>query len=289
MDTYRLTHLRSEDLLRDLASLVAKDRATTALLLAHVAEVDARGLYLRRACSSMHVYCMRELHLSEHEAYLRIHAARAARRFPILFTAVAEGRLHLSAVAALSQHLTRANVGELVEAATHKSKAEVLELLAVRFPQPDMPTRMEPVAAVFLRMEAAPVTGSLQAQGSGELSAPRETLEALLLPETPPALLGPDRVGVTTPVARARMVPLSAGRTGLQFTIDKSTEEKLRHAQALLGREVASGDVAKVLDLALDVLIEKLEKKKLGATKKPRGGQKCPKAGSRRVAQTAAR
>src|SRR5437870_8862758 len=131
MDNYKLTHVRNEALLRDLATLVAKDRATTALLLAHVAEVDFRKLYLRRACSSMHVYCMRELHLSEHEAYLRIQAARAARRFPILFTAVAEGRLHLSAVAALSQHLTRANVGELVEAATHKSKAEVLELLAV--------------------------------------------------------------------------------------------------------------------------------------------------------------
>ena len=75
MDTYILTHRRNEVLLRDLATLVAKDRATTALLLAHVAEVDARKLYLRRACSSMHVYCMRELHLSEHEAYLRIHAA----------------------------------------------------------------------------------------------------------------------------------------------------------------------------------------------------------------------
>src|SRR5207247_9358045 len=87
MDTYTLTHVRHEALLRDLATLVAKDRATTALLLAHVAEVDARKLYLRRACSSMHVYCMRELHLSEHEAYLRIHAARAPRRFPLLLAA----------------------------------------------------------------------------------------------------------------------------------------------------------------------------------------------------------
>src|SRR5436853_379353 len=93
---------------------------------------------------------------------------------------------------------------------THlRSEYLLRELLAVRFPQPDMPTRMEPVAAVFLRMEAAPVTGSLQAQGSGELSAPAETIEASLLPETPPALLGPDRVGVTTPVARARVMPLS--------------------------------------------------------------------------------
>src|SRR5207247_8644870 len=115
------------------------------------------------------------------------------------------------------------------------------------------------------------------------LSASGEAIEASLLPESSPALLGPDRVGVTTPVTRARVIPLSAERTGLQFTIDKSTEAKLRYAQALLGREVPPGDVAKVPDLALDALVEKLEKKKLGATKKPRRGHKCPKAGSRRV------
>ena len=55
MDSYALTHVTDEELLADLAALVATDRRTTAALLAHLAEVDARALYLPAACSSMHV------------------------------------------------------------------------------------------------------------------------------------------------------------------------------------------------------------------------------------------
>ena len=46
---YSLSHLSDQALLRDLAALVTRDRATTADLLAHLAEVDARKLYLPAA------------------------------------------------------------------------------------------------------------------------------------------------------------------------------------------------------------------------------------------------
>src|SRR5438067_10550791 len=49
MDTYTLLHLSDQDLLRDLLALVARDRENTAALLAHLAEVDSRGLYLSAA------------------------------------------------------------------------------------------------------------------------------------------------------------------------------------------------------------------------------------------------
>ena len=42
MRAYTLTRLSDAVLLRDLAALVAQDRTTTAALLAHLAEVDAR-------------------------------------------------------------------------------------------------------------------------------------------------------------------------------------------------------------------------------------------------------
>ncbi|HYM80678.1 MAG TPA: hypothetical protein VEY91_04600 [Candidatus Limnocylindria bacterium] len=45
MFAYTLSHLSDQTLLRDLAALVARDRATTAALLAHIAEVDVRRLY----------------------------------------------------------------------------------------------------------------------------------------------------------------------------------------------------------------------------------------------------
>ncbi len=63
MKTYSLSHLSDHALLRDLAALVARDRETTAALLAHIAEVDARKLYLPAAYPSMFLYCVQELHL----------------------------------------------------------------------------------------------------------------------------------------------------------------------------------------------------------------------------------
>src|SRR5207244_1511918 len=145
MDT-TLSHLSDPDLLRDLSTLVEKDRANTALLLAHLAEVDTRRLYLSAACSSMYVYCLRKLHMSEDEACTRTKAARIAREFPALLTALAEGRLHLSAILLLGPELTKENAEELLAAAAHKSKAEVQLLLARRFPQPDVATRIEPIS-----------------------------------------------------------------------------------------------------------------------------------------------
>ncbi len=98
MPNYSLSHVADHVLLRDLAALVSNDRTTTASLLAHIAEVDTRRLYAPAAYSSMFEYCVRELHLSEGAALKRIRAARTARKFPAIFTAVADGRLQISAV-----------------------------------------------------------------------------------------------------------------------------------------------------------------------------------------------
>jgi len=100
-------------------------------------------LYLPAAYPSMFAYCVGELHFSEDAAFKRIKAARAARRFPAIFDAVAEGRLHLSAAVMLAPRLTEDTVDELLAAATHKSKAEIEQLLAERFPAPDLPAWVE--------------------------------------------------------------------------------------------------------------------------------------------------
>ncbi len=129
-----LSHVSDHELLRGLAALVAQDRATTATLLAHIAECDARRLYLPAAYPSMDAYCVHELRLSEDAAYKRIQAARVARQFPVIFEALADGRLHLSAVGLLP-YLTPENADDLRAAAAHQTKSEIEELLAQRFPR----------------------------------------------------------------------------------------------------------------------------------------------------------
>jgi hypothetical protein len=161
MRDYRLAHLSDTVLLRDLATLVVRDRVTTAALLAHIAEVDARRLYVPAGYPCMHAYCVDELRLSEDAAYKRIQAARAARQFPSLFTALSEGRLHLAAVCLLAPNLTAENAEELIEAATYKRKSEIEELLVRRFPSGAVPTlrsipQLAPGQVADLGAEGAP-------------------------------------------------------------------------------------------------------------------------------------
>jgi hypothetical protein len=137
---YALGHLGSEQLMARLDELVARQSALAAELVAHVAEVDARRLYLDHACSSMFVYATDVLHLSESQAYRLICAGRLARRFPVVFELLADGKLHLASVCMLSAHLTADNASALLAEAVHLSKRKLQQLLAARFPSADVPS-----------------------------------------------------------------------------------------------------------------------------------------------------
>ena len=156
MSKYSLTHVSDAALARDLAAAVAHDRASTANLLAHIAEFDARQLYLPAAYPSMHSYCVHELGLSEDAAFKRIQAARAALRFPALFPAVADGRLHLAAVCLLAPHLAPGNAEELIAGAARKPKAQIERMLAERFPRSELMPLVADSVAVVLRTEGDP-------------------------------------------------------------------------------------------------------------------------------------
>ena len=266
MRTYSLSHLSDPTLLRDLVALVARDRATTAELLAHVAEVDARRLYVPVAYPSMFAYCVQELRLSEDAAYKRIQAARVARQFPAIFGALADGRLHLAGVVLLAPYLTPQNAGALLDAAGHRTKAEIEELIAQPFPRSEMMGLVQALPASPPRAD--------------ELSAPGriETLG----PERVEAFTGQHAPGHVGP--RSKVTPVAPDRFLLQLTIGRDTQGKLRHAQELLGHRLPSGDVAQVLDRALDALIEKLEKTKFAATTRPRrNASRRPSANPRHI------
>lgn len=115
------------------------ERRATAHLIALLMEVDSRKLYAGQGYSSLFSFCVQMLHLSEHAAYLRIEAARSARRYPKILDRLADGSLHLTAVSLLGLHLTAANHLEVLDSARHKSKRDIEQLVARLRPQPDVP------------------------------------------------------------------------------------------------------------------------------------------------------
>src|SRR4249920_2801305 len=104
-----LAHLSDRELLANTRALVGRSNQLFAALLAHLAEVEARGLHRERACSSLYTYCIYELRFSEDAAFRRVSAARLVKRFPALYEAIASGELHLTALLMLGPHLTPEN------------------------------------------------------------------------------------------------------------------------------------------------------------------------------------
>ncbi|HTQ46172.1 MAG TPA: HNH endonuclease, partial [Polyangiaceae bacterium] len=203
--------------------------------LAHLVEVEERRLHLEAACPSMFQFCVRRLRMSEDEACRRIHAARLARRFPDLLVRIERGDLTLSTIALLHGALTEATYPELVEAAAGKTKAEVEALLAKRSPMPDVP---------------AAITA---------------------IPTQPPIVtLGVEKVPASAAASGPQLAPLSETRHKVQFTASDELRKKLEHAQDLMRHANAEGDLAVVVERAVDLLLEKLEKQRLGKTSRPR-------------------
>jgi 5-methylcytosine-specific restriction endonuclease McrA len=270
---YSLSNLPDPDLLRALRSLVAQDRATTASLLAHLAEVDARKLYLPAAHPSMFSYCVHELRLSEDAAYKRIQAARVTRRFPAIFPALAEGRLNLTGVLLLAPYLTAANVEELLGATAGRTKPEIEEWLARHFPRSELLPLVTVVAAGLVSDEEL----ALERVGNHTLTDRQLALERVGDHTLTDGQLAPERVAPNVDLSApgrigppSRVVPVAPQRYALQLTIGQATHDKLRHAQALLGHQLPAGEIAEVLDRALDALIARLERRKFAATSRPR-------------------
>jgi hypothetical protein len=244
METLTASRFSDAELLAAVRHLAHSEREATASLVSHIAELDARRLYLGEGYSSMFTYCTGALHLSEHEAYNRIEAARAARRLPVLLERLAQGALNLTSIRLLAQHLTDDNREALVAAACYKSKREVEELLAGRFPRPDV----------------APVLR--------KLPAPMPAVPMVPAP-VPAAVPSP-------PQRRPVVAPLATDRYEVRFTASAATKEKLRLAQDLLRHSIPDGDIAQVLDRALTLLLEDIARKKLAATSQPRSAASSP-------------
>ena len=90
------TRLSDDELVRRVRLLAIREREATVELVAHLAELDTRKLYLAQGYSSLFTYCTEVLRLAEHAAYNRIEAARASRRFPAILDRLADGSLNLS-------------------------------------------------------------------------------------------------------------------------------------------------------------------------------------------------
>ena len=258
--THDLAPLSDDELIVRVSEVLKQSRRVEAVLVSHIAEVDARRLYAREASPSMFRFCTDVLFLSEAEAYRRINAARLSRKYPLLLTMLEDGRLHLCGIGVLSKHLTKANYEELLAKATHKTKRKLEELVAELAPKPDVP----PSIRKRPERKAEPETSNASSAANSTSSTSSTSWNRPEKAEPPEPQSGPKAPAV--PEKRPIVEPLSQARFKVEFTASAMLRDKLKRLEAL----IPSSDLASIIDAAVSEKLERLEAKRFGKTNRPR-------------------
>src|SRR5689334_1691414 len=146
-----LTILSDDELHVAVRRLTARSNIALADLLAHLGEVEARGIHRNRACASLYTYCVYELRMSEDAAFRRAKAARIIHQHLELRSIVARGEIHLTALLMIAPYLGGERHAEVLARARFRSKREIARLLAEIDPKPEVPARVDPVAPAVRR------------------------------------------------------------------------------------------------------------------------------------------
>jgi hypothetical protein len=255
--------LSDSELLTNTRALVGRSNQVFAAMLAHLGEVEARGLHRTRACSSLYAYCIYELRLSEDAAVRRVTAARLARKFPELLEAVASGELHLTGLLMLGPHLTRENLRDVMARAKHRTKKEIAKLVRILDPLPAIPARIEALGPARVVNTSPTWT--------------EQVASFCPVRELTPGERPRDWVGTPESSAPARVEsePKEPLQYKVQFTATEEYVELLERAAALLSNRGERNGIEDIQLRALRALVETLEKRRYGAARK--GSENTPK------------
>src|SRR5438874_7234885 len=266
--------LTNPQLLASTRTLLGQSQCVEADVLVHLGEIDDRKLYRERAFSSMLAFCVGDLGLSEDAAYTRIHVARAARALPAMMEALRLGVVHLTGLRLLAPHLTPENHRDVLTRAAGKNKAAIEELVAELAPRPPVPT-------VFRRIPGQTDGPAAPAQDGALVSAPSDDVNVSSAGDTVAATAPSAAASAARRAGHAKrdvVAPLSVDAFRIQFTGTRGFRDKLRKAQGLLRHRFPTGDVGGTLEMALDALIERVEKDRFATGRKPR--RVAPQEGS---------
>lgn len=122
--------LSRTQILKGAERTAGSERDALVEFLLHLAVIEQRGDYERAGQRSLWRYLVNTLHFPKCQTSLRYHSARLLVKFPEIASYLADGRLNMSTLVPLKDILDSENLLRLLDAASNKTKDEVLVLVA---------------------------------------------------------------------------------------------------------------------------------------------------------------
>ena len=209
--------LSDRELLRETRNLIRHERHLQGAVIDHLAEIEARGLYLERGFSSLFDYAVRELGYSDAAAARRIGAMRLCADQPDAREGLRDGSLTLSAAAelqwAFDRQRRRGSIPAPRRSHRRRRRRQTPRRPYARCPPPSRSRRRPLVLDAVGRQK-------LVEEAAGKSARQVRRMLADLDPE-----LGP-------PADRVR--PLGEGGYELKATIDAECQQGLEQLRGLL-------------------------------------------------------
>lgn len=259
-----LAKLTDSELMTSLKALVKAERSRSVDILKHLNEMDRRKVAENSGFPSLFEYCVRELRYVNGTAARLIHAARAAKKYEILYKTMGRGLLSVTTVSMLAPHLTWANHRRLVRAAAGKSAREVETLVASLSPVAAAPAERIRILSVAPPPALVPPPDELFASS---VEADQGEIPAAAAPPPPPPTAPPPQ-----PVRRAHF----------SFTADEDFLRDYERAKELSRHKWPEGKQEDVFGGAIRALLEKIDPEKR-KRRKDRGRRLLAGARSRHI------
>ncbi len=287
------TDFTDHKLVSDLKQMCGMQKRMTARIVMYLAEVEARDIHTAKGYDSLFAFCVRRLKMSHGEAAVRIKVARMYRAHQQIMPPLMRGKVHLTSLYMLRKHMNDDNCDDLLKNIKGMTTREVEAYVATHFPRPGIPAsiRKTPTPRSTTgdggQIDAAHTPSGLAAM-STKSSAAERTLSMFNDSSTqaPAGIIGAvmskassaadrecdsgiDSVeGERTDASPApkRLRPFeqySHDSHKVQFMVTTKVREKIERAASLSSHR-NRGDLAALVEHAIDVLLTKLERQQLG-------------------------
>lgn len=248
-----LQQLSDAELIAALKSLVGSERRTVAAVLRHLNEMDRRRIASKSGFPSLFEYCVNELKYAHGETARRIHAARAASKYKILYRMLEQGHLSLTVVSRLAPHLKWDNYRRLIRSSVGRSTREVEALIASLNPVPAAPAERIRYLAIVPSVPEAETNGHIP-------SMPQAVPAPAAVPALEAAAVLAAASEAATPQSRSepRGAP-AIRRVHFSFTGDEALLRDYERAKELSRHKWPAVKIEDVFAGALKALLAKID------------------------------
>lgn len=299
--------MSDDELIRSIKSLTGNERSVLVSILKHLTEFENRRLSDRKGFPSLFDYCVRELRYAQGESLRRIRAARAAKRFEVLYGLIRRGTLSLTTVALLEPHLKWNNYRKLIRASKGLSTREVEALVSSLNPIAAAPA--ERIRILTVAPPPAPVPPADELFPPTVEAAPKDEIPAAPGPAPAPVASAIETPTVEFPMAPAVEAPIASAaqpskvpaaaappppppalppqpvrRAYFSFTADEAFLRDFERAKELSRHKWPAGKQEEVFAGALKVLLDKIDPDKR-RRRRERARRLAAGARSRRISQ----